>query len=754
MKKSLLLLISLLVNFIGISRSFAVPAYPRKVVVSDANGNPVEIFMRGDEHLKYAQTTDGYTLLSDTKGWWYASLVDSNTVIKSDYMLMSKEDETDELRKFKLECPKGIVPKHKLKPETYRTQGVRVVRSNNPVLGERRALVIMMQYRDLVFKKTREDFEALFNQIGYNENGATGSVRDFYKFASQSQLDYVSDVYGPFTAQNPMSYYGANRANGGDDMRPLELCIEAVNNLPSDIDYSVYDNDGDGLVDNVHIIFAGYGEEAGASSDAIWAHEYPHRINLKNEIGFSLAGYSCSPELRGNRGTGISNIGVVCHELGHALGAMDYYDTNYGTGGEYLGTGNWDIMAGGSWNDDGRTPPNFNPYVRSTVFGWNNQVVLGADQRISMSQMDINNPKQTVVYRMNTGSNDDYFLLENRQQNGFDAAIPGAGLIVYHVHPYIDRYNNTNTVNATHPQGLYPVCASYSEPSKKKYGNINSGECPFPGSKMVTSFSPDTSPAAVAWNGSAAQVSISNITMNVSDGSVSFTTGDEIIDEPENPDLPIEKELIYHESFETSISGQMAITSIAGKETWRTYAKGDFVMNADYIPQATDGRKILMLFSGKGNLLNESEVISPDIEVEPGSNYTISFNIYCEANPASDIPSFNLFVEDEYGEYDIFNLKEATKQWKSVELPLTFAGDVFRYKLNGKVYMGGVFVDNLRLYKEEDATSIDGVPKSSDMSVDIYRLDGGHLNDKDIATLPAGIYIIRQGKETRKIIVK
>lgn len=724
----------------------AVPAYPYNVEVVTINGKSTSIYMKGDEYQKYAATEDGYTLLSDSDGWWYANLSNDGDLIKSDYRLMAIEDETDELKQFKASCPKGIKPKRTEASLISRAPSANHASPQEPIVGERRALVILMQYSDLAFKKSKEEFEELFNVTNYIEGGATGSVRDFYHFASQGQLDYISDVYGPYTSKNPMRYYGANASSGGSDSNPMELCIEAIRSLPESIDFSLYDNDDDGLVDNVHIIFAGYGEEAGASSDAIWAHEFPHRIALRNEVGYSFAGYSCSPELRGNRGSNITYIGVICHELGHALGAMDYYDTNYATGGEYEGTGQWDIMASGSWNDNGKTPCNFNPYVRSTVFGWNTQVTLSPDQHISMPRMETNNSEQSIIYRMETGSNGDYFLLENRQKYKFDAALPGEGLMIYHVHPNIDRYSTTNTVNATSPQGLYPVCAAYSEPSKKKYGNVNSAECPFPGSKSVKFFSPTSSPAAVAWNGSAAKVSIAYITLNVSDGSISFTTGNEIFDEPDLPDLPTEKNLVYHESFEKSITGRMTINSIFGNETWRTYTKGNFVMNADFIPEATDGDKILMLFSGKGNLMNESEAVSRDIDVEPGVNYTMSVDVYCETS-SSTIPTFSLFIEDDYGEYNIYTANETTTAWKNIELPLTFAGNKFRYKLYGRVCTGGVFVDNLRLYKEVWQTSISDAAVQNETSIGIYRLDGTQISSLNshrginIVRLPNGIVI-------------
>lgn len=748
--------IAILLQLVFICRNFAVPAYPSKVVVKTENGKDVAIYMQGDENRKYALTSDGFTLLSNEVGWWYAEENGKGEIIKSSFMLMSEEDETADLKAFKATCPKGLVPKNIVSfsnraPRDQKTQ------ANTPIIGERRALVILMQFQDVPFKKSNEDFHSLFNAINYHGDNVTGSVRDYYRFASQGQLDYLSDIYGPYTANNTMSYYGRNASTGGSDAHAVDLCIEAMKHLPDTINFSHYDNDKDGLIDNVHIIYAGYGEEAGGPSYAIWAHEYPHRINLQSAIGYSLAGYSCSPELRSNYGSEISHIGVVCHELGHALGAMDYYDTNYGTGGEYDGTGKWDIMASGSWNDNGRTPPNFNPYVRSTIFGWNKQEVLVPEKNYSMSQMKVENASQTKVYRLETGSEGDYFLLENRQKRGFDAALPGEGLMIYHVHPFIDRYRATNTINASHPQAMYPVCAAGSNPTSKEYGNINSTDCPFPGSHNVSVFSPSTRPAALAWNGSSAKVSISSIAMQSTDGSVTFTTGEgsgDIGPDDGDSEQPTNKKLVYFEGFENNIDKKMSATSIIGNSLWCTYRVGDIATNTEYIPSPSNGNGLLMLIAGKESPMSESEIVSQYIEVQAGTNYYISFDICTKILAGVIPPSFKLYIEDKYGEHRLYSVESKVYEWSHVELPVIFADNSFRYKLYGRINTSGIFIDNFSLYGEIIDSSILSLTKEQgSQRAKVYTLKGeflGYYSDLK-SILNNGIYILRQGTHFRKI---
>jgi len=171
------------------------------------------------------------------------------------------------------------------------------------------------------------------------------------------------DVAGPYAVSQDMVYYG------GESGDPRPMVTEVVGLADADVDYSDYDNDNDGSVDGVYIIFAGYGEEAGASEDAIWSHAWSIWPAV-NYDGVEISRYSCSPELRGNSGTSLTRIGVICHEFGHVLGAPDYYDTNYNnTGdGQFSGTGRWDMMAGGSWNNGGATPAHHNAFTKVVYY--------------------------------------------------------------------------------------------------------------------------------------------------------------------------------------------------------------------------------------------------------------------------------------------------------------------------------------------------------------------------------------------------
>lgn len=758
-------------------RLSAVPAYSGRVYVVVKNGKSVAITMKGDENFKYALSEDGYTLLNVENNWKYATTDIYGNLVASEFSLTAIEDENVDLKNFKEKCPKHLSISHNADPACSQKRVQRIgIHNGEPIVGQRRALVVLMQYKDVKLSKSKDDFELLFNEEGFSLDNAKGSVKDFYSFASSGQLNYISDIYGPYTASNNMRYYGQNSSRGGGDVNAIELCLEAIRNLPKNLDYSMYDNDHDGVVDNIHIIFAGYGEEAGASADAIWSHEYPYKIVMKNDVGVNFAGYSCTPELRGNSGKRISNIGVICHELGHALGANDYYDTNYAVEGSYDGTGEWDIMASGSWNDDGRLPPNFNPYVRTHDFGWENQQDITEEGTVTLTPHSYN-LEDNIVIRLNTGSSNDYFLLENRQQIDFDASLPGNGLMIYHVHPNIDYLSESNSINNTNPQGFYPVCASGSRPSSKQYGNINTSECPFPGSCHITSFTPSTSPSAKAWDGSHTKFSLLNI-KQLSDGSISFNIGknDDIIDNP-NIDDSGDLVTVFYDSFENGTSGYKS-SILMGKNDWTYYPSSKIVSNTEMIPTPTDGKKLLMLFTGKNKTICEAEIVSKKIDIVPNQKYYLSFDVTTSFLPESLSPVFKFWVKDDNMQLYSQTIQNLKDTWEHMEVPIVSSSNSIEYGFYGNVYTGGVFIDNLKLQTIKDASSIlqlnaddvidikvdgDNVSFSTkeELNIEIYTTGGMlvklvhlHANESSNIYLPSGIYIFRSQGYSQKICIR
>jgi len=358
------------------SQTLVIPAFNRLIQYKQTNGKTLTIYLKGDEKVKWATTEDGYTILLNNKSVYeYAIQNMKGDLYPSGVAVNNIKERTSEEKELVSKIPKGL---YYSKSQVSMLKSIWEIKSAEaqkafPTTGNRKLICLLIRFKDKAFTKTKSDFNNLFNQVGYNVGNATGSVKDYYLENSWSQFNLTVDVFGPYTASQNMSYYGANDSYG-NDQNPRTLVTEAVNAADAAANFANYDNDGDGTVDGVYVIYAGYGEEAGARSNAIWAHAW--NINPVTKDGKTVSRYSCSAELRGNSGTTITSIGVICHEFGHVLGAPDYYDTDYSTGGQFEGTGNWDIMASGSWNNNGDTPAHHNAYTKVKIYGWASATVL------------------------------------------------------------------------------------------------------------------------------------------------------------------------------------------------------------------------------------------------------------------------------------------------------------------------------------------------------------------------------------------
>lgn len=694
----------LVIQIFFVIKANAVPAYPCKVKVKAGNGVTL-LTLRGDENSKYGITEDGYTVIQDVNEIWYyvKEKEDADEVCISSFQLLPKAEESEELKAFLLQQRKGIVPRiykssNLCSPTTSEDMEFR----KTFAVGERRVLVIMMQFRDAKLQKTRSQFDDLFNKEGYNDDGAMGSVRDYYDFVSYGKLQLHCDILGPYTASENMAYYGGNSVAGGNDKNPYALFKEAIEKAVEEVNLHDYDADGDGYVDNVHIIYAGYGEEAGASSNAIWAHEMTFQpITIG---GMKIDGYSCSPELRGNSGDGISRIGPHCHELGHALGAMDYYDTDYDSGGYYLGTGDWDVMASGSWNNEGISPANFNPYVKIYDFGWTTAQNLEKDtiNKIEPSAEEDN------IYRVDTGTKNDFFLLEYRDGSYFDSAEPGKGLLIFHIGPKLESKAVSNTINSTYPQQCYIVCASstYSRPSatSASYGKINSPGCPYPGSNNKTSFTNNTTPAALTVGGSKTDIKITDIKKG--DGVIVLNYGSSNSGNPDTPDDPDEYdqyEDTWRDDFEDiKLSDFWGYRDILGM--------GNFGLERKIIgndtpksPNAISGRGYTSFQATVRNSIGRSHtkgcIEGKSISLDKNKDYSFRLAVrrYTKLEDSNDVLTLRFYTSSEVVERQ-FNILN-NESWKVIEITLPANIESLRFEMEPDVDNGSIiFFDDVSVF--------------------------------------------------------
>lgn len=458
--------------------------------------------------MHWGETLDGYTLLKDDKGYWVFAQTDkSGRLIASDlrYEGNSMKAKANGLQ------PGLHFSSRQVRSMRKSTQDHSdlTIDGTFPATGKRKLLVLLVNYSDTHPTYTQNDFYRMMNQKGFE---GIGSFRDYYLEQSYGKLDIDVTVTDWITLPTTKAIYGSEGA---------PYMIEDALSLVADtLDLKQFDNDGDGILDGLAVIHQGTGQEMSGDASEIWSHSsiiYGLKYN-----GVSVRRYTIEPECLalGNR---MSTIGVICHEFGHNLGAPDFYDTDYAqSGGEYCGTGVWDLLGSGAWNGDyGTRPAGINAWQK-WVLGWTEPVALENDTTVAdMPSAD----KQPIAYRMETGNPGEYYLMENRQQSGaFDAALPGHGLVVYHVNENtIKTKLTTNDINATFPQGIYTVCSDAAvdpESHPSSYGNVNSASAPFPGDYHHTEFSDSTLPSTKSQDGRSAYRALKNITEE--DGQVGF----------------------------------------------------------------------------------------------------------------------------------------------------------------------------------------------------------------------------------------
>ncbi|MDL2223204.1 M6 family metalloprotease domain-containing protein [Bacteroidales bacterium OttesenSCG-928-M11] len=538
MKKQLLTLILFTFTFVCFNQyTYAVPATPYPVTITLPNGENITVFLKGDESINWMESEDGYTLMYDDNKYIVYAIQDENGQMRpSSVKAQNIDKRSDEVKAFLNEIPKKLRYSKEQRNTLLqiREMGEEIIQqtsSNNDSdipqnsvtakVGTAKAICALVQFPDKPMIYSQNDFDQLMNQVGYNKDGQVGSVRDYYFENSYGKLTLEVTVVGPYTTANNHDYYGNEEEIYGGRLAK-EIAAKAF----ADVNPANFDNDNDGFIDTFHFIFAGRGEETSGDENDIWSHKW--NISPVQTYGTKkLNTYSCSPELRGGAGNNMTRIGVISHELCHVLGAPDFYDANGETGGEFTGTGSWDLMADGCWLGDGATPSHINMYQK-IQFGWVDPIEL--NEPIKINGM-LNSAANPVAYIINTNNKQEYFVLENRQKVGYDSKIPGTGLLIYHVNVTSSDITY-NRVNNAHPQKVYPVNAG----SKKQvpilggvpddYGLINSASCAFKG--LRSAFTDESLPASFSWSGGKIGKPITDITEEDQKISFKFMIVDEV----------------------------------------------------------------------------------------------------------------------------------------------------------------------------------------------------------------------------------
>jgi immune inhibitor A len=359
-----------------------------------------------------------------------------------------------------------------------------------PLRGPVRVIVVLVDFSDKNMTQTLSHFRDLFFSVGVLPKK---SVREYFSDVTNGLIDLQGDVVGPFRLPLTLAQYAHGAAGtGGVVPNAQTMARDAVTASNPSVNFAPFDNDGNGFVDAFIVIHAGAGGEQTGNPGDIWSHKWTLDGGAKSVDGTKIFAYLTVPE--------DCKIGVCAHELGHLLfGFPDLYDTDNSS----EGIGNWCLMAGGSWGGavPGETPVHPSAWCKANQ-GWTT-----IDNRTANAVVSIHDVKDAhTIYRLwkDGGPGNEYFLVENRQKAGFDASLPGSGLLIWH----IDESQSKNT-----DENHYKVALMQADGKRDMEHNVNRGDAgdPYPGTANNKTFNNTSTPNSKSYSNANTCVAVTAI---------------------------------------------------------------------------------------------------------------------------------------------------------------------------------------------------------------------------------------------------
>jgi immune inhibitor A len=381
-----------------------------------------------------------------------------------------------------------------------------------PATGTLRTLALIVDFSDRPHAVAASAVDALL----FADVFGPASVRGYFREVSYGSpttrglLDMVTldppTSTGWFRLPQTMAYYtaGGDNGTGAYPNNAQKMVEDAVAAADPFINFRNYDNDGDGFVDNLFVIHAGAGAEDSGKAGDIWSHQWNTTTPISCD-GVKVSDYSTEPEYWVTPGD--MTTGVYCHEMGHVLGLPDLYDRDYSS----AGVGEWSLMAGGSWNGTkGDSPARFDAWSAMKL-GWlQPQLVTGAPTTKSIPAVASSRSAAFKLYPGGATSGSEYFLVENRRQTGTDSALPGSGLLIWHVDETRNKYQ-AGFQNDTETHKLVDLEEAGGVQSLDRSDGTASADDPYPGTSGNRAFSDGTSPNAKTYAGASSGVVVDQI---------------------------------------------------------------------------------------------------------------------------------------------------------------------------------------------------------------------------------------------------
>ncbi|MGI6242741.1 MAG: M6 family metalloprotease domain-containing protein [Prevotella sp.] len=422
-------------------------AWPYPMTFVQSNGDTIVVRLHGDDYFSWYTDMEGNIL--ERHGNDFTKIdVDKETFFAQAQQTLNAKGIHRE----------PIAPSHSLFPHE----------------GSPKVVVILAQYKDLPFsvKDPRASFDQYLNategqpeDLGTYEHMNYGSVKQYFMAQSNGKFSPQFDIYGPVTLPQNMAYYGGTDPNGGGE-KYNELLLDACKAMDNSLDFSKYDQDGDGNIDLVYIIYAGYGQSSGASAETMWPKRFSNSTLLNARFdGKGISQGGISNELIGNESAPkekrINGIGLFCHEFSHCLGLPDFYPTAWTTTPhDNLGMEDWDLMDNGEYISNGYCPVSYTAWEREAM-GWDH---IPAITEAKQYQLDGKVSGGTnAVKIVNPNNSNEYFVLQHFEDKGWNQRIARtkdynpetSGLLIYHVDYDANKFSlSSNGVNneVSHPR--------------------------------------------------------------------------------------------------------------------------------------------------------------------------------------------------------------------------------------------------------------------------------------------------------------
>lgn len=438
--KKLYLMLSMLFAF-GAAAN-AIPAKKLQKVITLTNGTQVSVELRGDEYLSWWEGTDGIA---------YRATADENVFEAFDLEAQKPAAAARRARAEQGRVARLARVKNSLKGADDKMRGLGG--DHITYKGVKKGLVVLVDFKNKKFADGHdlEYYKNVINGKDFSdeEEGYVGSVRDYFLAQSNGQFELDFDVVGPVTMSKNYGYYGNDGAYQKDE-KVYEMIKEACDGIQDKVNLKDYDWDGDGEADQVFFLYAGLGQASGGSPGTIWPHESELRYWPCGVLSYStgkINTYACAnelqPETQGSSRYISAGIGTICHEFSHCLGFADMYDT---TGGGGYGMSVFDVMDQGSYNGNGFVPCNYTAFERIYA-GWVEAIELESPATVKDMKSVSDYGRPFIMY--NYKNTNEYFLMENRQNTGWDKGLYGSnGLLIVHVNYVPSRWAN-NSVNSS-----------------------------------------------------------------------------------------------------------------------------------------------------------------------------------------------------------------------------------------------------------------------------------------------------------------